>query len=146
MSFMVAQPAIRLPVPTLAVGAICPALVVGGFTTALWWSGSEEAGIAALLGAVVSVLVAIGWVVAMSILPARPAARWSLVLVLSSSARMMISLVVALGVYLAFQPLKAPFWASFLAASLATLAVETMVSLSALKRAAAGAGTEDSVR
>lgn len=149
MSFMVAQPAIRLPVPTLAVGAISPALVVGALTTALWWSRSEEAGVAALLGAVVAVLVAIAWVVTMSVLPARPVAGWSMVLVFCSSARMMVSLVVAVGIYLALKPLESPFWASFLAASLATLVIETVVSVSALKRAALalhGPGTEDSAR
>lgn len=144
MSSMAAQPAFRLPVPTLALGAICPGVVVGLASAALWWSRSAEAGQGAAIGAGIAVLAAIGWVVVMGILPARPAARWSLVLVLGSSARMMASLAMALACYLPLRPLETPYWGSFLATALATLVVETLVSISALKRAAQGA--EDSPR
>lgn len=139
MSTMAAQPAIRLPVQTLALGAVCPGVVVGLASTALWWSRSAEAGQAAAIGSGIAVLSAIAWVVVMGILPARPASRWSLVLVLGSSARMMGSLAFALGCYLPLGLQEAPYWGSFLAAALATLVVETMVSISALKRAAQGA-------
>lgn len=145
MSSMVAQPAIRLPVPTLAMGAICPGLIVGAASAAMWWTRSADAGTAAMLGAGVALLVAVAWVIVISTLPARSASGWSLVLVLGSSARLMIALCVALATYLPLRPLETPYWASFLATALSTLVVETLVSISALKRAAA-AGPEDSAR
>ena len=138
MSTMVAQPAIRLPVRTLALGAVCPGLVIGAASAGVWWTRSAEAGQAAAFGAAVAVFSAIAWVVVLSVLPARPASRWSLVLVLGSSARMMASLALALACYLPLRPMETPFWASFLATALATLVVETMVSISALRRAAQG--------
>ncbi len=145
MSFMVAQPAIRLPVPTLAMGALCPGVVVGSLATVMWWNRSIDHGIAALLGAGVAISVALAWVITISLLPARPAARWSLVVVFGSSARMFLSLGLALALLLSIRPVPTPFWGSFLATSLVTLVVETFVSISALKRASLG-GPEDFAR
>lgn len=146
MTSMVAQPAIRLPVPTLAAGALAPGIVVGSGLAAFWWMRSAEAGQAATIGAGIALLAALVWVGAMAFLPRRNAAKWSLVLVLSSSARMLGSLAFALGLFLALPMQKAPYWGTFLACSLTILAVETIVSYSALKRAAHAAGTEDSAR
>ena len=142
MSFMVAQPAIRLPVPTLAMGALCPGVVVGALATLVWWSKSGDHGTAAMLGAGVAVATALAWVVTLALLPARPASHWSLIVVLGSSARMFVSLALALGLLLSIRPEPTPFWGSFLVTSLVTLVVETLVSISALKRAALG-GPED---
>lgn len=133
---MVAQPAIRLPVPTLALGAIGPAVAVGGGFAGAWFARSSESGMSALAGAGVATLAAVAWSLVVALLKPRPAGQWSLVMVLGSSGRLMASLAIALGVFVATRPAEGPFWGTFLAASLAALVVETLVSISALKRLA----------
>jgi hypothetical protein len=110
----------------------------------LWWTRSGAHGEAAMLGAGVATVASLVWVAVVALLPARPAFGWSVVLISGSSARLMISLAIGAGIYMAMKPMQVPFWGAFLLVSLVTLAIETLVSVSALKRlASATTNAED---
>lgn len=97
------------------------------------WIGA----IAALVGVGAGLMI-------VAVSPARPAAQWSMVQVLSSATRMLLALAVGVGLYLAARPDKGGFFGVLLATLLATLAAEVMVFLPVIRgHARAGDGVAE---
>ncbi len=120
----------------MVVGAwLLAALAAVGVAAALGQSGSWMGGVATLVGVALGLMVVV-------VSPPRPAGLWAMVQVMSSMARMLVGLGVAVGLFLAARPDKYGFWGVVLATLLATLVAEVMVFLPVVRSGQGGSGTE----
>jgi hypothetical protein len=128
-------PAVRLPLGRI-VGAKVAAGVLAGIVAGLFGAAAAPSfdlaavsmGVLAVLaGAAMSTMILAG-----ANRNGRQVFAWATLIMAGSMVRLMVSLAVALGLYFAADPAKAPFFAAFLVGSLAALAVETILTRQAL--------------
>jgi hypothetical protein len=122
-------PAVRLPLGRLAAwkfGSGIAAALVAGVVGAAAGPGFDVAGaglgtLCVVLGAVMSMIM-----VGAANMQGRPIFNWATLVMAGSMVRLLASLAIAVGFYFAAEPAKAPFFAAFLAGSLAVLSAETV--------------------
>lgn len=129
----VRYPRVRIAVGRLAAAMLLTAAVVGvgaGLIAAAAVGVLDFKGIATATGVV---LAGTGAGLAMlTISGARPVFGWAMLVIGASMVRLVLSLAVGTGVYVVAAPNMAVYWGAFLAASLAVLAVETVMVRGAL--------------
>jgi hypothetical protein len=126
------QDAVRLPILKMAGLSVlaCVMIGIGGGSIGIIRGGDMNAGLLTIAAMLPGVLMTL---MALNVLPARPAGMWGIPVLAGTMIRVGIVAVVGFGLYLMVEPVKELYVLTLLASVLVVLALDVVIVMSLVK-------------